>query len=107
MPLSADDDPVLTRLTDARHESPLRDINNIRLLQQSLAPAPCTTPAAELNRRVGAKNRVVTTAPGGRDIAHPAPLIRDHHEPHAGVRRRRGLNVGRQVVRDSDDRLCR
>ncbi|HEY1753640.1 MAG TPA: SRPBCC family protein [Caulobacteraceae bacterium] len=58
---------VLTRLIDASPEALYRCWTEPRLLKQWFAPAPLTTPHAELDVRVGGENLVVMKLPDGTE----------------------------------------
>jgi uncharacterized protein YndB with AHSA1/START domain len=63
-----DRDLVLTRLIDVPREKLYRAWTEPELLKQWFAPAPYTTPHAELDVRVGGANTVVMRGPEGNEI---------------------------------------
>lgn len=63
-----DRDLVLTRLIDAPREKLYRAWTEPELLKQWFAPAPYTTPVAELDVRPGGSNVIVMRGPGGPDM---------------------------------------
>jgi len=65
---AADRELVLTRLIDAPRESVYRCWTEPALLEQWFAPAPLTTPGAELDVRVGGENFVVMKLPDGTEM---------------------------------------
>jgi len=66
--MTGERDLVLTRLIDAPREKLYRAWTEPELLKQWFAPAPYTTPRAELDVRVGGANTVVMRSPDGNDI---------------------------------------
>ena len=62
----ADRELVLTRLIDAPCEALYRCWTEPRLLTQWFAPAPFTTPSAELDVRAGGANLIVIQSPEGQ-----------------------------------------
>lgn len=66
--MTGERDLVLTRLIDAPREALYRAWTEPELLKQWFAPAPYTTPHAELDVRVGGANTVVMRSPDGNDI---------------------------------------
>jgi hypothetical protein len=62
---------VLTRLIDAPREKLFRCWTEPALLKRWFAPAPVTTPIAEVDLRVGGANRIVMTA----CCARPSPVM--------------------------------
>ena len=64
----SDNELVLTRLMDASREALYRCWTDPELLKQWFAPAPWTTPVAELDVRVGGGNRIVMRSPDGKDF---------------------------------------
>jgi uncharacterized protein YndB with AHSA1/START domain len=66
--MTGERDLVLTRLIDAPREALYRAWTEPELLRQWFAPAPYTTPHAELDVRVGGANKVVMRSPDGNDI---------------------------------------
>ena len=88
--MSAEHELVLTRLIDAPREKLFRCWTEPALLKQWFAPAPVTTPVAEVDLRVGGASRVVMRTPDGKDIPCPGTYLdpqdrrqavhdRDHH----------------------------
>ena len=63
-----DRDLVLTRLIDAPREKLFRAWTESALLKQWFAPAPYTTPVAELDVRPGGANLIVMRDPQGNDM---------------------------------------
>ena len=59
---------VLTRIIDAPREKVLKAWTNPELLKQWFAPAPFTTPVAELDVRPGGANLIVMRAPDGTEM---------------------------------------
>jgi uncharacterized protein YndB with AHSA1/START domain len=59
---------VLSRLIDAPREKVFRAWTDPELLKQWFAPAPFTTPVAELDVRPGGTNNIVMRAPDGTEI---------------------------------------
>jgi uncharacterized protein YndB with AHSA1/START domain len=62
---------VLTRLIDAPLKKLFRCWTEPSLLKQWFAPAPFTTPIAEVDLCVGAATRIVMKAPDGQVIPCP------------------------------------
>jgi uncharacterized protein YndB with AHSA1/START domain len=65
---ATDRDLVLTRLIDAPREKLYRAWTEPELLKQWFAPAPYTTPMAELDVRAGGSNVIVMRGPDGADM---------------------------------------
>ena len=63
-----DRDLVLTRLIDAPREKLFRAWTESALLKQWFAPAPYTTPVAELDVRPGGANLIVMRDPQGNEM---------------------------------------
>jgi len=63
-----DRDLVLTRLIDAPREKLYRAWTEPELLKQWFAPAPYTTPVAQLDVRPGGSNVIVMRGPDGADM---------------------------------------
>ena len=59
---------VLTRLVDVAPEKLYRCWTEPALLMQWFAPAPFTTPSAELDVRAGGANRITMRSPEGQDM---------------------------------------
>jgi uncharacterized protein YndB with AHSA1/START domain len=59
---------LLTRLLDAPRRALWRCWTEPALLKQWFAPAPYTTPVAELDVRVGGASRIVMRSPEGQDL---------------------------------------
>ncbi|MEZ4328704.1 MAG: SRPBCC domain-containing protein, partial [Polyangiales bacterium] len=59
---------VLTRLVDIAPEKLYRCWTEPALLMQWFAPAPFTTPSAELNVYAGGANRITMRSPEGQDM---------------------------------------
>jgi uncharacterized protein YndB with AHSA1/START domain len=66
---------LLTRLIDAPREKLFRCWTTPELLKQWFAPAPYTTPIAEVDLRVGGANRIVMRAPDGQEIPCPGTYL--------------------------------
>jgi uncharacterized protein YndB with AHSA1/START domain len=66
---------VLTRLIDAPREKLYRAWTEPELLKQWFAPAPYTTPRAELDVRVSGANMVVMRGPEGNEIPCPGVYL--------------------------------
>jgi uncharacterized protein YndB with AHSA1/START domain len=64
---------VLTRLIDAPREKLFRCWTEPALLKRWFAPAPVTTPIAEVDLRVAGANRIVMKTVDGQEIPAPAP----------------------------------
>jgi uncharacterized protein YndB with AHSA1/START domain len=64
----ADRELVLTRLIDAPREKLFRAWTEPELLKRWFAPAPYTTPVAELDVRPGGASLIVMRAPDGTDM---------------------------------------
>src|SRR5689334_13619394 len=67
-PAAADRELSLTRLIDAPRQSVYRCWTEPELLKRWFAPAPVTTPVAELDVRVGGENFVVMKLPDGTEL---------------------------------------
>jgi len=65
---AADRELILTRLIDAPREKLYRAWTEAALLKQWFAPAPWTTPHAELDVRPGGTNTIVMRSPEGSDM---------------------------------------
>jgi uncharacterized protein YndB with AHSA1/START domain len=65
---SADRELVLTRLIDAPREKLYRAWTDPALLKQWFAPAPWTTPVAELDVRPGGASLIVMRGPDGKEF---------------------------------------
>ncbi len=65
---TADRELVLTRLIDAPREKVYRAWTDPSVLRQWFAPAPYTTPKAELDVRPGGSNLIVMRGPDGQDM---------------------------------------
>jgi len=61
-------DLILTRLIDAPREKVYRAWTDASLLRQWFAPAPWTTPHAELDVRPGGANTITMRSPDGNDM---------------------------------------
>jgi uncharacterized protein YndB with AHSA1/START domain len=66
---------VLTRLIDAPREKLFRCWTEPRLLKQWFAPAPVTTPVAEVDLRIGGANFIVMRMPDGQEIPCPGVYL--------------------------------
>ncbi|MDE2166298.1 MAG: SRPBCC family protein [Alphaproteobacteria bacterium] len=73
--MPAEHELVLTRLIDASCEKLFRCWTEPELLKQWFAPAPYTTPVAEVDLRVGGANRIVMKAPDGQEIPCPGTYL--------------------------------
>ncbi len=65
---ASDRELVLSRLIDAPREKIYRAWTEPELLKQWFAPAPWTTPSAELDVRPGGANLIVMRSPDGKDF---------------------------------------
>jgi uncharacterized protein YndB with AHSA1/START domain len=72
---TSDRELVLTRLIDAPREKLYRAWTDPALLQQWFAPAPWTTPHAELDVRPGGVSMVVMRGPDGNDMPCPGVYL--------------------------------
>jgi uncharacterized protein YndB with AHSA1/START domain len=75
MTMTADYELVLTRLIDAPREKLFRCWTEPQLMKQWFAPAPYTTPVAEVELRVGGRNRIVMKSPDGQEIPCPGTYL--------------------------------
>jgi uncharacterized protein YndB with AHSA1/START domain len=75
MTAPTDRDLVLTRLIDAPREKLYRAWTEPELLKQWFAPAPYTTPAAELDVRPGGSSLIVMRGPDGADMPNPGVYL--------------------------------
>jgi uncharacterized protein YndB with AHSA1/START domain len=66
---------VLTRVIDAPREKLFRCWTEPSLLKQWFAPAPLTTPVAEVDLRVGGASKIVMKAPDGQEIPCPGTYL--------------------------------
>jgi uncharacterized protein YndB with AHSA1/START domain len=66
---------VLTRLIDAPREKLFRCWTEPSLLKQWFAPAPVTTPVAEVDLRIGGANLIVMRMPDGQEIGCPGTYL--------------------------------
>jgi uncharacterized protein YndB with AHSA1/START domain len=66
---------VLTRLIDAPREKLFRCWTEPALLKQWFAPAPFTTPVAEVELKVGGANRIVMKSPDGAELPCPGTYL--------------------------------
>jgi uncharacterized protein YndB with AHSA1/START domain len=66
---------VLTRLLDAPRAKLFRCWTEPQLLKQWFAPAPYTTPVAEVDLRVGGATRMVMKGPDGQEIPCPGTYL--------------------------------
>jgi uncharacterized protein YndB with AHSA1/START domain len=73
--MTAEHELVLTRQIDAPREALFRCWTEPHLLKQWFAPAPYTTPVAEIDLRVGGANRIVMQAPDGQQIPCPGTYL--------------------------------
>jgi uncharacterized protein YndB with AHSA1/START domain len=72
---TAEHELVLTRLIDAPREKLFRCWTEPSLLKQWFAPAPYTTPVAEVDVRVGGASRMVMRSPDGQDLPCPGTYL--------------------------------
>ena len=72
---NSDRELVLTRLIDAPREKLYRAWTDPTLLKQWFAPAPWTTPHAELDVRPGGACKVVMRSPDGNDMPCPGVYL--------------------------------
>lgn len=68
-------DLVLTRVIDAPRDKVYRAWTEPELLKQWFAPAPYTTPVAELDVRTGGNNFIVMRDPAGNDMPLPGVYL--------------------------------
>lgn len=73
--MSAEHELVLTRLIDAPREKLFRCWTEPDLLKRWFAPAPCTTPVAEIDLRIGGASNIVMRSPDGQDIPCPGTYL--------------------------------
>jgi uncharacterized protein YndB with AHSA1/START domain len=73
--MTADHELVLTRLIDAPRAKLFRCWTEPKLLQQWFAPAPYTTPVAEVDLRVGGASNMVMRSPDGHEIPCPGTYL--------------------------------
>jgi uncharacterized protein YndB with AHSA1/START domain len=73
--MTAEHELVLTRLIDAPRAKLFRCWTEPALLKQWFAPAPVTTPVAEVDLRVGGACRIVMRTPDGNDIPCPGTYL--------------------------------
>jgi uncharacterized protein YndB with AHSA1/START domain len=66
---------VLNRLIDAAPNALFRCWTEPALLKQWFAPAPFTTPTAEVELRVGGSNMIVMKGPDGSEIPCPGTYL--------------------------------
>ena len=66
---------VLTRLIDAPREKLFRCWTEPGLLKQWFAPAPVTTPVAQVDLRIGGANFIVMRMPDGQEIPCPGVYL--------------------------------
>jgi uncharacterized protein YndB with AHSA1/START domain len=74
-PSAADRELSITHLIDAPPEAVYRAWTDPDLLRQWFAPAPYTTPIAELDVRPGGANLIVMRSPQGHDIPCPGVYL--------------------------------
>lgn len=72
---TSDRELVLTRIIPARREKLYRAWTEPELLKQWFAPAPYTTPVAELDVRTGGASRIVMRDPEGNDLPNPGVFL--------------------------------
>ena len=73
--MNADHELVLTRLIDAPRAKLFRCWTEPSLLKQWFAPAPYTTPVAEVDLRVGGANYMMMRSPDGQEIPCPGTYL--------------------------------
>jgi uncharacterized protein YndB with AHSA1/START domain len=73
--MDAEHELVLTRLIDAPREALFRCWTEPGLLKQWFAPAPFTTPVAEVDLRVSGTSRMVMQSPDGKEIPCPGTYL--------------------------------
>jgi uncharacterized protein YndB with AHSA1/START domain len=73
--MTAEHELVLTRLIDAPREKLYRCWTEPALIRQWFAPAPYTTPVAEVDVRVGGANHIVMQGPDGQEIPCPGTYL--------------------------------
>ncbi|SHE58517.1 Uncharacterized conserved protein YndB, AHSA1/START domain [Kaistia soli DSM 19436] len=66
---------IITRLIDAPRASLYRCWTEPELIKKWFAPAPWTTPSAELDLRIGGTSRIVMRSPAGEDFANPGVFL--------------------------------
>jgi len=71
----SDRELVLTRIIPAKREKLYRAWTEPELLKQWFAPAPYTTPVAELDVRPGGTTRIVMRDPDGNDLPNPGVYL--------------------------------
>jgi uncharacterized protein YndB with AHSA1/START domain len=72
---TSDRELVLTRLIPASPEKLYRAWTEPELLKQWFAPAPYTTPVAELDVRPGGASLIVMRGPDGQDMPNPGVYL--------------------------------
>jgi uncharacterized protein YndB with AHSA1/START domain len=72
---TSDRELVLTRIIPAQREKLYRAWTEPELLKQWFAPAPYTTPFAELDVRAGGASRIVMRDPDGNDLPNPGVFL--------------------------------
>ncbi len=73
--MTAEHELVLTRLIDAPRDKLFRCWTEPGLLKQWFAPAPFTTPVAEVELRVGGVSNIVMRSPDGQEIPCPGTYL--------------------------------
>ena len=73
--MTADHELVLTRLIDAPRAKLFRCWTEPSLLKQWFAPAPYTTPVAEVDLRAGGATNMVMRSPDGQEIPCPGTYL--------------------------------
>ena len=66
---------VLTRLIDAPADKLFRCWTDPTLLKRWFAPAPYTTPVAEMDIRVGGASNIVMKSPEGQEMPNPGTVL--------------------------------
>jgi uncharacterized protein YndB with AHSA1/START domain len=66
---------ILTRVIDVPREKLFRAWTEPELLKQWFAPAPYTTPVAQVDLRPGGANLIVMRSPEGQDLPNPGVYL--------------------------------
>ena len=72
---TAEHELVLTRLIDAPREKLFRAWTEPELMKKWFAPAPWTTPHAEMDLRPGGASLIVMRSPEGQDMPNPGIIL--------------------------------
>jgi uncharacterized protein YndB with AHSA1/START domain len=73
--MPAEHELVLTRLIDAPREKLFRCWTEPDLLKRWFAPAPYTTPVAEIDLRIGGASNIVMRSPDGQEVPCPGTYL--------------------------------